>query len=186
MANVDRPMGFHPVEPVLRITKYRIEAEYATALYIGDPAALVSGYINKATAGSGNSVLGFIVGFECDQGIKEGGYYPASSTDAWWALVADHPDQRFIGQDDGDGTAMSLAHVGNWGSLIFTHSGSTDTNLSGAELDGSDFSGGAETRVDQMQLIGLAETPDNEAGANANWIVQIQRHQLRIANYLTT
>ena len=184
MANTDNPQGFTPMNAVgvKPPTKYRIEASYATALYVGDPVDLSGGYVVKATAGTDNKLLGFISHFECEDGLKEGGYYPASSSKTWYAYVWDDPAIRFIGQDDGDGTAMDLLDIGKTGNLILTHSGNATTNKSGAELDASSFSGTGQAVTDQLRLIDLVDKPGNSAGANAEWVVEIHNHVLRQEN----
>ena len=185
MANDNRPMGFHPInspQGSVQKTAYRIEKTYATALYIGDMVTLSGGYIIKATAATANPLLGAIVGFECDAGMDDAGYYPASSTDNYKAIVADAVDQRFVGQDDGEGTAMDLLDIGKTGNLVFTHSGSTTTNLSGMEADGSSFSGSGQAVTDQLKLVDLVDRPDNVAGANAEWIFVIHNHYYRQEN----
>jgi len=183
MANVDNPNGFTPVDPCLRVTRYPIEAAYATSLFVGDMVDISGGYVVKATAGAGNQLLGAIVGFECDDGgIKEGGYYPASSSYTWYALVADHPNQRFVAQDDGVGTDIALTDVGELGQIIAGTAGNENTNLSIMELDGSSFGTGSAANS-QVRLIDLDRTPDNAVGDNARWVVEIHDHALRQANH---
>jgi hypothetical protein len=185
MANLDNPHGFTPVQMagVRPPTAYRIQGSegtpYATALYIGDMVTLSGGYVIKGVAGATNQLLGAIVGFECiNGGIKEGGYYPASSTYDWYALVADDPHQRFIAQCDGGGT-LTQANMGGTVNLKITHAGSTVTNLSGMEIDSSAVSGAV---TDQFRLIALAPMVDNALGANGEYIVEIHNHVLRQEN----
>lgn len=185
MANDNRPMGFHPInspQGSVQKTAYRIEKGYTTALYVGDPVTLSGGYIVKATAGTAHSLLGFIDSFECDEGMDVAGYCPASSANTYKAIVADAVDQRFVGQDDGEGTPMDLLDIGKTGNLVFTHSGSTDTNLSGVEADGSSFSGSGQAVTDQLRLVGIVDRPDNVAGANAEWVFTIHNHYYRQEN----
>jgi hypothetical protein len=184
MANDNNPCGFRPENTAgLRPPRrYRITADYATSLFKGDPVTLTSGYIVKATAATANKLLGFISHFECEDGLKEGGYYPADSALDWYAFVWDDPATRFIGQDDGDGTDMDLADIGKTGNLIFTHSGNTTTNISGAELDGSSFSGTGQAVTDQLILVDFADVVGNAIGDNAQWVVQIHNHFYRQEN----
>lgn len=180
MANTDNPMGFKPWDnKPLRVTAYPIEAAYATDLFVGDMVTLSSGYIIKSTAATANQLLGAVVGFECtDGGIKEGGYYPASSTYSWKALVADDPHQRFVAQCDGGGT-LAVANIGGTLNIKQTHSGNTTTNLSGMEIDSSAVSGAV---TDQLRLIGLVDKPGNAWGGNGEYIVEIHNHVLRQEN----
>lgn len=176
MANTDNPMGFKPWDnKPLRVTAYEIEDEYAADLFIGDMVTLSSGYIVVGTSATDNALLGAIVGFECtDGGMAEGGYYPSDSTYSWKALVADHPDQRFVAQCDGGGT-LTQANVGETVNMQDTHSGNTTTNLSGQEIDSSATDGAA---TDQLRLIGLVDKPGNAWGANGEYIVEIHDHVL--------
>jgi hypothetical protein len=173
-------MGFHPYDnKPLRVTAYEIEAAYATALYIGDMVTLSSGYIVIATEGTGNQLLGAIVGFECiNGGIAEGGYYPASSSYNWNALVADHPYQRFVAQDNAGGT-LTIANLGGTVNIETATSGNTTTNLSGQEIDSSAVSGAV---TDQLRLIGIVDKPGNAWGDNGEYIVEIHNHVLRQEN----
>jgi hypothetical protein len=182
MANVDNPRGFHPenVSGCRPPRRYPITGDYATALFTGDPVTLTSGYIVKATAGTDNSLLGFISHFECADGIQTQAYYPADSALTWYAFVYDDPATRFVAQDDGDTTQISLAMCGTLGNLILTHSGNTSTGLSGAELDASSFN--SSTVTDQLRLIALVDKPGNAVGANAEWIVEIHNHFYRQEN----
>ncbi len=183
MANIDNPNGFHPLNGtcVRPPTAYPIEVTYSEDLFIGDLVALSGGYIVQGTAATDNALLGAIVGFECrDGGIKQGGYYPDDSAYTWYALVADDPGQRFVAQDDGAGTDIAQAHVGNTGIWI-KGTGNKNTNLSGHEMDGSSFTTGNAV-TDGLRLIGLVDKPGNAFGDNAEWIVEIHNHQLRQEN----
>lgn len=188
MANVDNPNGFRPVhyQGMRGPTKYRIQGSegtpYATALYIGDPVALSGGYVIKATAGTGNILLGMISHFENrDSGLSGGGYYPASSSDDWYVYVWDDPHMRFIAQDDGVGNDIALTDIGNTGNIILTHGGNTSTNLSGAEIDGSSMDTG-QAVTDQLILVDLVDMPGNAIGDNAQWVVGIHNHFYRQEN----
>ena len=185
MSNMDNPHGFSLLNGVAvrPPTPYRIQGSegtpYATALYVGDMVALSGGYIVKATAGTANPILGAIVGFESiNGGIKAGGYYPASSTYNWIALVSDDPSQRYVAQCDGSGS-LTQANVGGTVNIKITHAGNTTTNLSGMEIDSSAVSGAV---TDQLRLIGLVNMPGNEWGANGEYVVEIHNHQLRQEN----
>ena len=181
MANTDNPTGFQLLHGVAvrPPTKYRIEAAYASALFIGDMVMLTSGYTIKGVEGTDNPLLGSIVGFESPDGsIKAGGYYPAASSYAWYALVADDPAQRYVAQCNGGGT-LSQANVGGTVNIKTTHAGSTTTNLSGMEIDSSAVSGAV---TDQLRLIGLLDAPGNAWGAHGEYIVEIHNHQLRQEN----
>ena len=156
MANVDSPFGLRPIRhrngaPYNgAVSPYYIPSSYGTALFIGDPVvktgtsntaevkSFVGGNfpigtlpeINKATAGDGNAITGVIVGFGPNPSDLDKAYNAASTENVAW--VADDPDLVFEIQADG---AIPAASIGLNAVLIFTHSGSTTTGLSGVELD---------------------------------------------------
>ena len=181
MANTDNPCGFKPMNMAgLRPpTKYRIAADYSEDIFIGQPVSLSGGYAIIATAGTDNTLLGIAAYFEnITQGMKGGGYYPDDSSDEWVVYVWDDPHTRFIAQDDGAGNDIALTDIGNTGNFIGTHAGNTDTNISGAELDGSSFDAG-QAVTDQFRLVDLVDKPGNDVGDNAEWVVEIHNHVYR-------
>ena len=150
--NNDTPFGLRPVRyrdgsPYNgAVNPYSIKSDYATALFIGDPvikvangsnAAAIGGFpigtlpeIQKATAGDGNAITGVIVGF-APLPTNLGLQYNTASTERV-AYVCDDPNVMFEIQADG---SIAAAQVGLNANLIYTHSGSTVTGRSGAELD---------------------------------------------------
>jgi hypothetical protein len=171
---------------------YYVPSSYATALYVGDPVVRVAGgsntsafrghkagtlpQINKATAGGSNYVTGSIVGFDLDPSNLDKSYNPASNERI--VYVADDPDLIFEIQEDSDGGALGAADVGLNANLIFTHSGSTATGYSGAELDSSSA---ATTATLQLKIVELIDRADNEVGTNAKVGVTINLHTQRYA-----
>lgn len=187
MANTDNPCGFKPLDnKPLRVTAYRIEGgdngtAYSENLFIGDMVTLASGFLIVAPEGATNQLLGCIVGFECiDGGIKEGGYYPDDSSNYWWALVADDPNQRFVAQDNA-AAALEQADVGLTLNIETATAGNTTTNLSGQEIDSTHSS---RAVTDQLRLIGLLDKPGNAWGTHGEYIVEIHNHVLRQENNL--
>lgn len=191
MANVDAPYGLRPVKYAWgapyngACRPYYAPSSYAVALYIGDPVvitgtsntATVRGYqpgtlpaINKATAGDTNRITGVIVGFVPLDGF-DSNVYGAASTDRI-ALVADDPSLLFAVQDDASAT-LAATDVGLNANLVFTHSGSNFTGRSGVELDATTP---ATTATFQLRIVQLLDMPDNELGANAQWLVFINNH----------
>ncbi len=194
MANVNAPFGLRPVRHSSgapyngSVNKYYVPASYATSLFIGDPVALtgtsntslVRGYnpgtiaeINKATAGTTNKWIGAIVGFEPASGA-ESLVYGAASTERI-ALVADDPDLIYHIQDDG-GAALAATSVGLNAVFIYTVAGSTITGASGVQLDAGTTTAPATTQGFQMQILRLANFPNNELGVNAIWEVRNNKH----------
>lgn len=205
MANADTPFGLRPVRYASgapyngAANPYYIPSSYGTALFIGDPVVLVGdsnddyveapgigGFpegtlseINKASAGDDNPIVGVIVGFGANPSNLEQKHNPASTERI--ALIADDPDLIFEVQDDGGG-ALAETNVGMNAVLIFTHSGSTYTGLSGAEMDGGTSTAPAADASYQLLIRRLVNRADNELADNAKWEVMISRHQYRAAD----
>lgn len=192
MANTDAPFGLRVLGRCLRITPYYILASYGTALFKGDPVIKVGTAntarvdfpgtagmnpgtmptINKATAGDGNAITGVIVDFAPSPNLGLQYQYNPASTERV-ALVADHPDQEFLIQSDT--TGLAAADVGLNAVLIYTHSGSTTTGLSGVELDTTSDVPAADLS-NQLTILRLWNSEDNETGAWCKAVVKINQH----------
>jgi hypothetical protein len=197
MANVDAPFGLRPVrgtsgQPYNGGTNpYYIPASYGTALFIGDPvvktgtantaAVSVPGAgefgigtmpeINKAAAGDNDEITGVIVSFSPDPSALDNEYNPASTERV--ANVCDDPNVVFEVQADGaiPATSMGLNAV-----LIFTHSGSTSTGLSGVELDTTSDAPAADAS-NQLIILRAVNRADNDTTAShAKVLVRINAH----------
>lgn len=201
MANIDSPFGLKPVRhrngaPYNgAVTPYFIPSTYATALFVGDPvvktgtsntaAVEVPGAgsfgigtmpeINKTAAGDvdGNTkrITGVIVGFAALPGDLNKNYNPASTERV--AFVADDPDLVFEIQADG---AIPAASMGLNAVLIYTHSGSTTTGLSGAELDTTSDVPAADAS-NQLTIVSAVNRLDNDTTlTHAKVLVTINAH----------
>jgi hypothetical protein len=198
MANADTPFGLRPIRHKSgapyngAANPYWIDADYATALYIGDPVIRVAGgsndaavtvpsvgsfgvgtlpSIEKATAGDGNRITGVIVGFSPLPTDLSKQYNPASTERV--ALVCDDPDVVFEIQADG---AIPAASVGLNAVLIYTHSGSTTTGLSGAELDTTSDVPAADAS-NQLLILRAVNREDNDTTSTwAKVEVMINQH----------
>lgn len=191
--NTDTPFGLRPVRyrdgsPYNgAVNPYYINSSYGTALYIGDPvvkvaggsnAAAVGGFpigtlpeIQKATAGDGNAITGVIVGF-APLPTNLGLQYNTASTERV-AYVCDDPNVVFEIQADG---AIAATDVGLNAVLIYTHSGSTVTGRSGAELDTTSDPPAADAS-NQLTILRVVNRADNYAAtANTKVLVAINQH----------
>jgi len=176
MANVDRPRGLEPIGPLLSVREYKVVAAYAQDLFIGDPVvAIATGRdVEIATAGTGNAILGAIVGIY-DSNKVALPYWDSGHAGEGYIMVADHPDQLFVCQGDGD-TSYLDENDCNGNIDLVSGTGSTVYYRSGWELDDSDT--GANTAGDQIRLIRPQDRPDNTiAIANCDWICKINNHQ---------
>jgi len=175
MANVNQPSGLSPVGYSTGSTwngqsrRYCIPSSDSNAYAIGDPVTLAGSAdangvptITLATAGTANVIAGVIVG---TGGIAYGGMsanpsnldslvIPATKTKAYYVDVADDPYIEFQIQDDAAGT--NNGYVSGW------------------QLAANSSNTGA-TR--QVQILRLAQVPNNTIGQYAKWIVRIVNHQ---------
>lgn len=194
MANANRPAGLVPLEYLDgssydgKARMFYIASTDANAYAIGDPvvmsgtgdAAGVAG-ITLATGGTGNIVLGAIVGMGSSlyggpgavPGALETTVIPATKTRAYYVLVSDDPNIVYQVQEIGTGTALAATEIGINANLV---AGTNSGFLSGWLLDNS---GTATTATLQLQLLGLVQTnsSDNAYGAYAKWKVRINNHQ---------
>lgn len=198
MPNVDSPFGLRPIRHKSgahyngAANPYYIAAGYATALFIGDPVIRVTGGSNtaavkvpgggtfgigtlpsveKATAGDGNRITGVIVGFSPNPDNLSLKHNTASTERV--AYVCDDPDVVFEIQADG---AIPAASVGLNAVLIYTHSGSTTTGLSGVELDTTSDVPAADAS-NQLLILRAINREDNDTTSTwAKVEVMINQH----------
>ena len=93
-------------------------------------------------------------------------------------MVADDPTQLYVAQEDGDTTSLNIYAVALNAAAIATHAGSTNTGLSGMEIDSSTAATGAGTAVTLPLRILFAHPEDTvgsgtTAGNRARWIVKV-------------
>ena len=190
-ADKDAPFGFTPYEEVLRARMYAVNTAPTVAIAIGDlvvaGGAIVStpamGYLmdieDSAYPASTAPFLGAVL---CvfDENMFPVAYLAASaagnSTIAGYVLVADHPYQQFIAQEDGDGNAIDLNEGGQNADVIGTHVPTSANNYLGKmEIDSSTAGTGAALAV---KLISPHpdDTPADDDNPNARWICQINEH----------
>lgn len=192
MANANRPAGLVPLEYLDgspwngKARMFYIASTDPNAFAIGDPVTMsgdgdsagVAG-ITLATAGTGNPVLGSIVGAAgaiyggpgAVPGALETTIVPATKTRTYYVLVADDVNIVYSLQEGGAGAALTSASIGSNANLL---SGTNNGYVSGWLLDNASLNTGS-TR--QLQLLGLVQSSDNAFGAYAKWKVRINYHQ---------
>jgi len=186
MANVDAPFGARPVRYKSgapyngSVNLYYAPASYGTALYVGDPVYRTGTSdtrgvpeVNLAAAGDtpcpGNPITGFVVGFLPDPTNLSLTYRPASTLR--YMLVADDPNLLFAMQASG---TVAATDIGLNAVMIYTHSGSTYTGLSGAEVDFTTDTPAADAS-NQLTIDRLHDVDNNDFGANAVLLVRINQ-----------
>ena len=184
MANKDASFGLKPVKQMGGApysggqSRYRIASSYGTAIYQGDLVMQVTGGgVEIHAVGGTVPLVGVFNGCQyTDPTTGEQvyrNYYPASTAASdIIAFIIDDPNTVFEIQAD---EAFPVADLlGNF-DTIKTNSGSTDTGISGDELD---VSTGATTATLPLKAIDISQDPNNSdvSASNTNVLVVIQNH----------
>ena len=184
MANKDASFGLRPVRMMGGSpysggqSRYRIAANYGTAIHQGDMVMQVTGGTVEIHADGGTvPIVGGFNGCQFtdpttgEQVFKN--HYPASTNASdIIAFIVDDPNVVFEVQAN---AAFPIADLfGNF-DIIYTNSSSTLSGVSGAELD---VSTGATTAGLPLKCIDISQDPDNSdvSSANTNVLVVIQNH----------
>ena len=184
MANKDASFGLRPVRMMGGSpysggqSRYRIAANYGTAIHQGDMVMQVTGGTVEIHADGGTvPIVGVFNGCQFtdpttgEQVFKN--HYPASTNASdIIAFIVDDPNVVFEVQAN---AAFPIADLfGNF-DIIYTNSSSTLSGVSGAELD---VSTGATTAGLPLKCIDISQDPDNSdvSSTNTNVLVVIQNH----------
>lgn len=178
MANADIARGFIPVNALGAnycgaLTRYFIPATDSNDMAVGDMvryagSADADGVPTCVRATATQSLVGAIVGFEADRDYENDTHRTAST--ARYALVADDPNQLFLGQQDGTIAATDIGLNAD----IVVAAVDTTTGLSGMEIDTSTKN---TTATLPVKIVAVDLRPDNEIGLNTDCIVKINNHQ---------
>ena len=184
MANKDAAFGMRPVKMLGGApytggqSRYRIAANYDTAIFQGDMVAQVTGGGIEVHADGGTvPIVGVFNGCQYTDPTtgeqKFSNFYPASTNASdIIAFVIDDPMVIFEIQCN---AAFPVADLfGNF-DIVYTSAGSTTTGISGAELNVAD---GATTATLSLKCIDISEDPENsDVSSDAtNVLVVIQNH----------
>jgi len=191
MAAYDAPFGFIPYGPVLRVQRYAVNTAPTINLAPGDlicaGGAVVStpkGYLmdvdDAAVMDGTAAILGSIVSVEDEDGAPLA-YMAATrvgnGTIAGYVMVADHPDQLFLAQEDGDTNAITLAEGSQNADAISASLAAPDTNTgrSTMQIDSDTAGTGAALNV---KLIRPHEDdiPADDDNPYCRWVCQINEH----------
>jgi len=183
MANTDAPFGLKPYGNVLRATWYPLATTYGSSLFHGSliqSAAAQTGLVCKVfdgdtrqsvttcTTGAAGLVLGAAIGFMNSDGDPIQYYVASEAGDgvvAGYVLVADHPDQTFIAQEDGASTPIAAASTG-LNVAMTAESGSTNMGTSTQELDSDSVN---TTNTLPLRLV-RSYKGDTVAATGCRWI----------------
>lgn len=183
MANANTKFGLQPVRTLSGryfsggTNVYAIAAGDGTAVFLGDPVKLagtgevVNGntYTDVVRAATGDVVLGVVVAVLPD--TRDSLVYRAAST-LRLVEVCDDPDMLFEIQEASGGTAIATNDLGLNANFV-VGTGDTNTGRSGVELDNTTQQ---TTNTLDLKIVGFVNRPDNAQGANAKWLVRINRH----------
>jgi hypothetical protein len=184
MANQDAAFGLRPIGRVGGTpytggqSRYRIAANYGTAIFQGDMVMQVTGGTVEIHADGGTvPIVGVFNGCQFTDPTtgeqKFSNFYPASTNASdIIAFIIDDPMVVFEVQAD---AAFPIADLfGNF-DIVYTTAGSTTTGISGSELKVSD--GGTATTL-SLKAIDISQDPENSdvGSANTNVKVVIQNH----------
>ena len=193
MANNDAPFGFKPWGEVLRSRIYAVQTAPTinvmtndmvhgglTSLACtggrGEVMIIEDANIIPATPGDAAQIIGSVLA--CfDENMVPVSYLAANrvgdGTVAGYVLVADHPMQQFVAQEDGDTAAIASADIG----LNFDiyspalSAGNTYTGISKQEIDSDSHN---VTVTIALRLFGMAyPNQDTVGSAGCRWICQV-------------
>ena len=186
MANVIEKYGLKPVRqlngsPFINAqNRYRIAANYGTAIYQGDLVIPVSsGNIERATANTSNAVVGVFNGcFYTDPTTQKptfSNFYPGTvNASDIIAMVVDGPDTVFEIKSN---ASFAVADLFKNYSITNT-TGSTKTGISYAQLD---VATSGTTGTFAVQSIDITQDPFNSdlTVSNVGVLVRINNHFYR-------
>jgi hypothetical protein len=193
MANTDAPFGFRPWGEVLRARIYAVQTAPTIGVYTndmvhgglltitctggrGDIMIIEDANIIPTTPGDACMLIGSVL--SCfDENMVPTPYIAATEvgdgTVAGYVLVADHPFQQYVAQEDGDTAAIAAADIG----LNFDiyspalSAGNTSTGISKQEIDSDSHN---TTVTIALKLYGMAYPNQDTIGSTGcRWICQI-------------
>lgn len=159
MANANRPQGFRPFGSLKRAAEYQAGGD----IYPGD--------VVKAT-NAGQVVVVSAASTVYSSVCRGVALSKASSGGA--VLVADHPDQEFVGQMD-DGTVDNQTDIGLNYAILGTNP-DTAYRCSRMEIDASSQ---ATDSTLPLKLIRIEKSVGNALGSDVDCVVTINNHDLR-------
>jgi hypothetical protein len=191
MSSVDAAFGFIPYGDVLRVQRYAVNTAPTVNIAPGDlltaGGAVVStpkGYLMDVDDGAvmdgTAAILGAVVAVEDEDGAPLS-YMAAgrvgNGTIAGYVMIADHPMQLFLAQEDGDTNAIDLAEGSQNADAISATlaAPNTDTGRSTMEIDSTTAGTSADLN---LKLIAPHpdDTPADDTNCHARWICQINEH----------
>lgn len=193
MANKDAPFGFRPWGEVLRSRMYAVITAPTINVFHNDMVhggldsvaatqgrgqmmAIEDANIIPATPGDAAQIIGSVLAI-FDENMTPAKYIAAGEvgdgTVAGYVLVADHPFQQFVAQEDGETAAIAAADIGLNFDIYSTalSLGNTATGMSYQEIDSNSHN---VTVTIALRLYQMAYPQEDTIGsAGCRWIVQV-------------
>ena len=192
MANNDAPFGFKPWGEVLRANIYGVITaptinvmtqdmvhggiDSVASARLGQIPAIEDANIIPATPGGTAKIMGAVLA--CfDENMVPCPYIAAGEvgdgTVAGYVLLADHPDQMFYAQEDGDTAAIVAADL-MLNFDIYSPALSLGTTSTGISLQEIDSNSHNTTVTIALKLFGMAyPNQDTVGSAGCRWICQV-------------
>jgi len=191
MSSVDRPMGLQLWGECLRQTLYAVQTAPVIHVYHGDLVVhggtslvtrfgtmpiIIDAVVPDGTANT-QKILGAVTAV-FDEDMNPVKYIAATeagdSTVAGYIMVADHPDQLFLMQEDGETNAITLSETGQNADIISVTicAGNTGTGISTQEINSD--SAGATAALDVRLLYPHPDdTAEDDTNHYCRWVVVI-------------
>lgn len=183
MANATGAFGLKPARHLAGSSQWQVEkmyvsANYATAIFVGDPIVIEpldanydpSGKHRSANVSAGTDaliVLGACVGIEPIQTDLNKTYLPASTGGYIYVMTA--RDAVYEIRGDGGGTPVA-AYISLNAEMVATAAGSTATGLSGFEME---LTTPASNQSFPLLIVGIKDVEDNTLADNAVYLVRL-------------
>ena len=178
MANFDASRGFElhgsigsaPLGSLRRMKK-----EASVILAPGDAVVLagsgdsIEGKPTIDRAAAAGAISGVVCGIELNTSDLTKKHMAAADTG--WVLVMEDPNALYIIQEDSVGNNLALTDIGSFVDIIVANANTT-LGVSQMMIDSSTAASAGDTGA-QLRVEGLA--PGSEVGANAKWVVSINK-----------
>lgn len=190
-ASTDAAFGFQPYGPILRAELYAVATaptinvmQFDIVVHGGTMVSTPLGYlpiIEDGAVPDGNpNMLGSVLA--CfDENYEPALYIAAeevgNSTIAGYVLVANHPQQLYIAQEDGTTNAIDLADCGQNANIVSGTlcAGNTSTGIGKQEIASDTVSATAALNVRVLRPH-EDDTPADDTNCYCRWICMINEH----------
>jgi len=189
--NVDRPFGFQVYGELLRTNLYVVTTApvinvfhndiiIAEGNFLSTPYGYMTTIADAAIPASAAPALGSVVSV-FDENMYPVKYIAATRVGAGgvagYVLIADHPMQLFLAQEDADGNAIDLADGSMNADIIATTLalGNTASGISKMEIDSDSAGNGAALMVKLVHPY-MYDLPATDTDVGCRYIVQINEH----------